>query len=126
MSCNSKDTTKTGQCCGSHSDHEHQDQATHQSPTLLQTPSCSSEASGGCGCSGNPVFDGVDRRYKTVLWTVIAINAVMFFVEIIAGKMAGSQALQADALDFLGDAVTYGMSLAVIGMSLKVDRKSVV
>ncbi len=81
--------------------------------------SCSTEAT-TCGCSGNPVFDGVDPRYKLVLWVVIIINAVMFFVEMTAGKLAGSQALQADALDFLGDALTYGMSLAVIGMSLKV------
>ena len=44
----------------------------------------------------------------------------MFFTEMSAGKLAGSQALQADALDFLGDALTYGLSLAVIGMSLKV------
>lgn len=73
-----------------------------------------------CGCSGNPVFDGVDPRYKRVLWLVILINAVMFFVEMTAGKLAGSQALQADALDFLGDALTYGLSLAVIGMSLRV------
>ena len=73
-----------------------------------------------CGCSGNPKFDGVDPAYKRVLWWVIFINAAMFFVEMSAGKLAGSQALQADALDFLGDALTYGLSLAVIGMSLKV------
>ncbi len=73
-----------------------------------------------CGCSGNPKFDGVDPAYKQVLWGVIFINAAMFFVEMSAGKLAGSQALQADALDFLGDALTYGLSLAVIGMSLKV------
>jgi Co/Zn/Cd efflux system component len=36
-----------------------------------------------------------------------------------AGQLAGSQALKADALDFLGDTVTYGLSLAVIGASLK-------
>lgn len=81
--------------------------------------SCSTQGT-TCGCSGNPVFDGVDPRYKLVLWVVIIINAVMFFVEMTAGRLAGSQALQADALDFLGDAVTYGLSLAVIGMSLKV------
>lgn len=73
-----------------------------------------------CGCSGNPKFDGVDSAYKRVLWVVISINAAMFIVEMSAGKLAGSQALQADALDFLGDALTYGLSLAVIGMSLKV------
>jgi Co/Zn/Cd efflux system component len=32
----------------------------------------------------------------------------------------GSQVLQADALDFLSDTLTYGMSLAVIGLSLRV------
>ena len=88
-----------------------------------QTPIMKAEsfnsASSGCGCSGNPVFDGVDPAYKRVLWVVILINAIMFFVEMAAGRLAGSQALQADALDFLGDSLTYGMSLAVIGMSLK-------
>ena len=73
-----------------------------------------------CGCSGNPKFDGLDPAYKRILWLVIIINAAMFLVEMSAGKLAGSQALQADALDFLGDAFTYGLSLAVIGMSLKV------
>ena len=73
-----------------------------------------------CGCSGNPTFDGVDPAYKRILWVVIAINAAMFIVEMLAGKVAGSQALQADALDFLGDAMTYGISLAVIGTSLRV------
>lgn len=74
---------------------------------------------GSCGCSGNPRFDGMDPRYRLVLWSVIGINAVMFIVEMAAGKLAGSQALQADALDFLGDTLTYGMSLAVIGTSIK-------
>lgn len=76
-------------------------------------------SNGACGCSGSPQFDGMDPRYKRVLWTVIGINAIMFIVEMAAGKLAGSQALQADALDFLGDTLTYGMSLAVIGASLK-------
>ena len=78
-----------------------------------------SDQNNACGCSGNPTFDGVDPAYKRVLWVVIAINAAMFIVEMAAGKLAGSQALQADALDFLGDSLTYGLSLAVIGMSLR-------
>ncbi|WP_025898358.1 cation transporter [Sneathiella glossodoripedis] len=73
----------------------------------------------GCGCAGNPKFDGMNASYKRILWIVIVINAGMFGIEMLAGKLAGSQALQADALDFLGDACTYGLSLAVIGMSLK-------
>jgi Co/Zn/Cd efflux system component len=73
-----------------------------------------------CGCQGNPRFDGLDPRYKRILWAVIAINAVMFVVEMAAGHFAGSQALQADALDFFGDTLTYGISLAVIGKSIAV------
>ena len=72
----------------------------------------------GC-CNSNAKFDGVSADYKRRLWLVIAINAVMFVVEMTAGHIAKSQALQADALDFLGDALTYGISLAVIGASLK-------
>ena len=73
----------------------------------------------GC-CGNNATFDGVSRDYKRRLWIVIALNAAMFAVEMAAGQLAGSQALQADALDFLGDALTYGISLAVIGASIRV------
>lgn len=79
---------------------------------------CPSTAS-SCGCHGNPRFDGLNPRYKRVLWTVIAINAAMFLLEMSAGAVARSQALQADALDFLADTLTYSLSLAVIGTSLR-------
>ena len=73
------------------------------------------------GCCGHEArFDGVSADYKRRLWIVIALNAAMFVVEMAAGQLARSQALQADALDFLGDALTYGISLAVIGASLRV------
>ncbi len=72
----------------------------------------------GC-CNHNARFDGVSADYKRRLWLVIAINAAMFAVEMGAGQMSGSQALKADALDFLGDALTYGISLAVIGATLR-------
>lgn len=73
------------------------------------------------GCCGNDVkFDGVSDDYKRRLWLVIALNASMFIIEMSAGHLAKSQALQADALDFLGDALTYGISLAVIGASIRV------
>jgi len=73
------------------------------------------------GCCGHDAkFEGLSPDYKRRLWMVIVINAVMFAVEMGAGQMAGSQALKADALDFLGDALTYGISLAVIGASVRV------
>lgn len=74
--------------------------------------------SASCGHDHAP-FDGMSDVYKRRLWLVIAINASMFAVEMTAGQLARSQALQADALDFFADAVTYGISLAVIGASLK-------
>jgi Co/Zn/Cd efflux system component len=57
--------------------------------------------------------------YRRVLWSVLAINAIMFAVEIGAGLAAGSASLQADALDFLGDAANYAISLFVVGMALR-------
>jgi Co/Zn/Cd efflux system component len=72
----------------------------------------------GCGCDDGVKFDGLSTAYKRALWAVIAINATMFLVEMGAGVLSGSQALKADALDFLGDTATYSISLFVIGMPL--------
>jgi Co/Zn/Cd efflux system component len=71
-------------------------------------------------CGHNATFEGLSADYKRRLWAVILLNASMFIVEMSAGALAGSQALQADALDFLGDSLTYGISLAVIGAALPV------
>ena len=59
------------------------------------------------------------ESYRRVLWAVLAINAAMFGVEVMAGLAAGSASLQADALDFLGDAGNYIISLLVVGMALR-------
>jgi Co/Zn/Cd efflux system component len=59
-----------------------------------------------------------NERYRRVLWAVLAVNAAMFAVEVIAGLAARSASLQADALDFLGDAGNYAISLFVVGMAL--------
>jgi len=75
--------------------------------------------SAGC-CRNEPKFEGMSASFKRALWAVIAINGVMFIGEIAAGTLAGSQALQADALDFLADSMTYGFSLYVIGMPVRV------
>jgi Co/Zn/Cd efflux system component len=60
-----------------------------------------------------------DPTYKRVLWVVLVINAAMFLVEMAAGVAAGSASLQADALDFLGDAANYAISLLVVGLALR-------
>lgn len=76
----------------------------------------------GC-CNNKADFTGLSPAYKRILLIVIAINAVMFLVEMLAGVKANSQALQADALDFLGDTLTYGISLWAIGKSLQLRSR---
>jgi Co/Zn/Cd efflux system component len=57
-------------------------------------------------------------RYRRVLWVALALNVIMFAVEIGAGFRSGSVSLLADAIDFFGDAANYGVSLAVLSMGL--------
>lgn len=59
-----------------------------------------------------------DPSWRRILWIALGLNGIMFGVEIAAGIAADSRALQADALDFLGDAANYAISLAVAGMAL--------
>lgn len=54
------------------------------------------------------------QRYRRVLWVALIVNAAMFLVELGAGFSAGSLSLLADAIDFAGDALNYGVSLAVL------------
>ena len=56
--------------------------------------------------------------YRRVLWIALAVNALMFVVEIAAGLRSGSVSLLADAIDFFGDAANYGLTLAVLGMGV--------
>lgn len=60
------------------------------------------------------------KSFRRVLWVVLIINAVMFVAEFATAFYASSVALQADALDFLGDAVTYGITLMVLGSALRI------
>ena len=57
-------------------------------------------------------------RYRRILWIALAVNAVMFFVELAAGYRSGSLSLLADAIDFAGDAANYALSLAVLSAAL--------
>ena len=69
-------------------------------------------------CCEAPVFEGASKTYRTALLAVILINGLMFIVEMVAGFVAGSMALKADALDFAADTATYGMTFLVIGRSV--------
>jgi Co/Zn/Cd efflux system component len=56
--------------------------------------------------------------YRRVLWIALIVNAAMFFVEIAGSYGSASLALLADAIDFGGDALNYGVSLAVLSSAL--------
>lgn len=71
-----------------------------------------------CETPGGDAAIHNDPRWRRVLWIALVANAAMFLVEIVAGVAADSRALQADALDFLGDAANYAISLGVAGMAL--------
>ncbi|MEE4380642.1 MAG: cation transporter [Pseudomonadales bacterium] len=58
--------------------------------------------------------DKLQARQRWVLWTVLVVNAAMFGVEVIAGWLAASTALLADAADMLGDASVYAVSLLAV------------
>jgi Co/Zn/Cd efflux system component len=60
-------------------------------------------------------FDGMNAGYKRRLVIVTTINIGMFLIEMLAGQLAGSQALKADALDFFADGITYALSFWAIG-----------
>ena len=57
--------------------------------------------------------------YRRVLWIALVINAAMVCIELGAGALSGSVSLLADALDFFGDAVNYGVSLWVLTMAIR-------
>ncbi|MEJ0096079.1 MAG: cation transporter [Methylocella sp.] len=67
-------------------------------------------------CSKDAILNS--PAWRRALWIALAINAGMFAAEVAAGIAAGSASLQADALDFLGDAANYAISLSVAGLGL--------
>lgn len=82
--------------------------------------------SDSCCSTSPPANNGGtnDPRWRRILWIALAANLAMFVVEIAAGALSGSRALQADALDFLGDAANYAVSLGVAGMALSWRAKT--
>ena len=71
-----------------------------------------------CSTDATAAARTIDPRWRKALWIALAVNATMFFVELIAGLQANSVSLLADAVDFAGDAANYALSLAVLSMAL--------
>jgi Co/Zn/Cd efflux system component len=75
-------------------------------------------------CCSAPAAPAVDPRYRKALWIALALNALMFVVELGASWRSGSVSLLADSIDFFGDAANYALSLAVLAMVLSVRAKA--
>lgn len=72
------------------------------------------ERRGDAGENGEPTPTHMTAGYKRALWIVVLLNIGYGLLEIVAGVVSGSQALKADALDFIGDgSITF---LAVLAM----------
>jgi cation diffusion facilitator family transporter len=64
-----------------------------------------------CTCHADEKRAAHDPAYRRALWIVLVANLGFGLIEIIGGFVAGSQALKADALDFLGDG-----SITLVGL----------
>lgn len=66
-------------------------------------------------CSGQLDVAALETRQRRVLKWVLAINVIAFAMMIVGAILSGSSSLLSGSLDNLGDALTYAMSLAVVG-----------
>ncbi len=63
------------------------------------------------------------KEAKTLTW-LLAINGVMFFIELAVGLYAQSTGLIADAMDMFADAAVYALALFVVGKSAQLKLKA--
>jgi len=66
----------------------------------------------------------ITPAYRKALWIVVLLNAGYGIVEMVGGFIADSQALKADALDFLGDGSITLLGLLAIGWSFRLRARS--
>lgn len=71
-----------------------------------------------------PDLGGASSSYRRALWIVVLLNLGYGVVEIVAGFVGRSQALKADALDFVGDGAISWLGLAAIGWGLAARAKA--
>lgn len=74
----------------------------------------------GCGCE----IEVTDREQKSVLMKLLAINGIMFVIELSLGWYAQSTGLIADSFDMLADAIVYAIGLYAIGKTLQHKAKA--
>ena len=75
---------------------------------IVEAETCMAEC---CGCTGPKDLTHTTPEYRRALWIVMGLNVGYGVIEMFGGFIAGSQALKADALDFLGDG-----SITLVGL----------
>ena len=73
-------------------------------------------------CESN-YYLGSSEKQKKTLWSVLFINLTIFIVLIYGANWGDTVSLFADSFDSLGDAITYGVSILVLGSNLAVKAK---
>jgi Co/Zn/Cd efflux system component len=76
----------------------------------------------GC-CEGDIDVTALERSQRRVLVVVLGINVATFLIMVVGAVLSGSSSLLSGTLDNLGDAVTYALSLAVVGSSVAVKAR---
>ena len=71
-----------------------------------------------------PDLSHVTPAYKRALWIVVLLNVGYGIIEIGGSILSGSQALQADALDFIGDGLISFLGLIAVGWGLAARAKA--
>ena len=79
---------------------------------------------GGCSCTGDTARAATDVAYRRALWIVVILNVGFGLAEFAGGFLAASQALKADALDFIGDgSITF---VGLLALSWSAGTRAVV
>jgi len=71
-----------------------------------------------CGCGPDENLVSTSAGYRRALWIVVGLNIGYGVIELIGGFLSNSQALKADALDFLGDGSITFLAIMALGWSL--------
>jgi len=76
-----------------------------------------------CGCGRTIEVRALQAKQKRALVWVMAINLATFAMMVAAALHSGSSSLLSGALDNLGDALTYALSLMVVAAGLRAKAR---
>lgn len=68
--------------------------------------------------------DAVNQKEAGILKWLLAINGIMFGIEMVVGWYAQSTGLIADSLDMFADAAVYGLALYAVGHSARMKLRA--